>query len=487
MADDPVIANPTYMADIRHFFRPEDVQHMGDRGIPIGTYGDLKTNALRVLAVVTPPDAFMPPDPAGKWSANRAQTFRNWIINKYPEGTATPQTGGGTQPSSGETPVSRRRRNVADLTPEEVEALKTAFSGIMAREPSDPNGYFALAGIHGRPGSYCLHHQDLFAPWHRLYLKLFEDQLRTIPGCADVTLPYWDLSTPLPALLQEPPFASYKLPQNVPGIPPGFETARYSPEEITANLEGQDVIDELDKSLQQTKWGASGVSGYQLYSIQAHDGGHGSIGPTMSNPDTASYDPVFWFFHANLDRLWLKWQQNAGATTFTTFLSTVSEDHKFWWSAPMNGLPPWTTPTADQTIDFGIAYEDQTEEIALENRVGSIQALRSFAIKRSTPVSVRVKDIDRSNIPGSFAVHLLADGEPLKKRFFFQPPSPKDCHGCKDAPLVNITFDVDHAEIVDRKLSVAIEVPGLADEDKRFPVSQAGNPTINARLLLEEE
>lgn len=482
-----VIANPTYMTDIRHFFRPEDVQHMGDRGIPIGTYEDLKANALRVLAVTTPPDAFMPPDAEGKWTADRAQTFKNWIVNQYPEGTATPQTGGGTPTGAGETPAARVRKNVASLSADEIETLGTAFTGLMEREPTDQNSYFALAGIHGRPRSFCLHHQDRFAPWHRVYLKIFEDQLRLIPGCENVTLPYWDLSTLLPEVLQQPPFDSYTLPQTVPGIPPGYKTERYSPEDIMDNLNGQEVLDELDKSLQQSKWGASGVSGYLLYSIQAHDGGHGSIGPTMSNPDVASYDPVFWFFHSNLDRLWLKWQQNVGATTFTAFLSTVSQDHRMWWEAPMNALPPWSAPTADGTIAFEITYEDQAEEIALENRVGSIEALHAFAIKRSTPVSVRVKDIDRSNIPGSFAVHLLADGEPIKKRFFFQPPSPKDCEGCRESPLVNITFDVDQEEILDRKLSVQIEVPSLADDDKRFPVSQAGSPTINARLLLEEE
>ncbi|MDQ3934410.1 MAG: tyrosinase family protein [Actinomycetota bacterium] len=487
MADDPVGPNPTYMADIRHFFRPQDVRHMGDRGIHIGTYEDLKANATNVLGVVMPPGAFMPPDADGKWSANRAQTFKNWIVNKCPEGTATPQPGGGTTPGSGEGPADRVRKNVASLSADEIATLKTAFTGIMDREPTDPNSYFALAGIHGRPRLLCLHHQDRYAPWHRAYLRVFEDQLRTVPGCEDVTMPYWDLSTPLPDLLQQPPFDSYALPQDVPGIPPDYKTERYTPQKIIDNLNEQDVLEELGKSLEQSKWGVSGIGGYQLYSIQAHDGGHGSIGPTMAKQERASYDPVFWFFHANLDRLWVKWQQNVGATTFTTFLSTVSADHKEWWSAPFNELKPWTAPTSDGTIAFGIAYEDTAEEIALENRVGSIQALHAFAIRRSTPVSVRVKNIDRSNIPGSFAVHLLADGEPIKKRFFFQPTSPKDCEGCRESPLVNITFDVDQEEILDRKLSIQIEVPGLEDEDKRFPVSRAGSPTINARLMLEEE
>ena len=38
---------------------------------------------------------------------------------------------------------------------------------------------------------------------------------------------------------------------------------------------------------------------------------------------------------------------------------------------------------------------------------------------------------------------------------------------------------------MDRKLSVVIDVAGH-EEIGHFPLSQAGNPTINARLLLDE-
>ncbi len=33
----------------------------------------------------------MPPDVTGKWSTERSQTFRNWIFNGFPLGSATPQ------------------------------------------------------------------------------------------------------------------------------------------------------------------------------------------------------------------------------------------------------------------------------------------------------------------------------------------------------------------------------------------------------------
>jgi tyrosinase len=146
-------------------------------------------------------------------------------------------------------------------------------------------------------------------------------------------------------------------------------------------------------------WGAYNVGGYQKFSIQAHDGGHGSIGPTMAVQEVAAFDPVFWFFHCNLDRLWLRWQQTVGATTLNGFKSTVTGDVT-WLDgpAPLNGLTPFTT-TTDQSIDLGVDYAEDhvlTEDhVAFENTAGSVEASRSFKIKSAAPVSVRVKDIAR--------------------------------------------------------------------------------------------
>ncbi len=173
---DQVIASPTYMADVRFFFRPEDVDHMGAKGVQLGTYDGVKRNALAVYAHTSAPNADMPPDAAGKWSAARSQTFKNWIVNGYPLGSATPQ------PPGNGAPASRLRKNVASLGADEIATLKAAFSGLMDKDPSDAGSYFALAGIHGLPQSWCLHHEDRYNPWHRVYLKRFEDALRSIPG-----------------------------------------------------------------------------------------------------------------------------------------------------------------------------------------------------------------------------------------------------------------------------------------------------------------
>jgi len=501
---DPIVASPTYMADIRFFFRPEDVDHMGAKGIDLGTYDGVKRNALAVLAHTAPPNADMPPDPAGQWSANRSQTFRNWILNGYPVGTATqpgngttgtqPGTGTGTQPGSGTTttPPDRLRKNVATLTAQEIQTLATAFSGLMAKEPSDPGSYFTLAGYHGLPQSWCMHHIDQFNPWHRVYLKTFEDALRSVPGCQDVTLPYWDISTPLPDALQQPPFDSYVLPQDPgatadppePGTYFPYTTSRFPLDTIAANLQQNGVLDDITTSLSQSRWGVYNVNGYQDFSIQAHDGGHVSVGPTMGDQNVSAYDPVFWFYHCNIDRLWLRWQNNVQGATLTGFTSTIDGDASWLTAPPSNALPPFSTTTG-ATIAYGISYDDEGPEVTVENPVGSIAAAHSFSIKSSAPVSVRVKDIDRLNIPGSFVVKLLAEGQPIAQRAFFQPNRPQNCANCRKQALVNIDFRIDQSELVDRTLSVQIDVVGHQDIGASFPLSQAGNPTINARLLLD--
>lgn len=508
-ADDPVIANPTYMADIRHFFTTEDVQHMAAKNIDLGTYDGVKGQAINIYQQTSagtmpppPPDSDEPP-----WSANKVQTFLNWMTNGYPVGSATAVP---VEPAPPEGATAGRvRKNVANLSDDEVDALKAAFTGLMGRPDSDPNSYWALAGIHWLPGGWdgvtgqCQHHVNPFIGWHRVYLKVFEDALRSVEGCADVTLPYWDFSTLLPPLLQEQPFASYTFPQDPgahikpnPGYFPGT-TSRFSPQQIKDNMDA-DVLGDLATSLKQSLWGkyGSGGSGYQQFSIQAHDMGHNSIGPTMANQDIAAFDPVFWFFHCNLDRCWLKWQEAVNATTLTGFKTTLG-GNSAWLAPPLNGLPPFSPPaltpatTTDETIAYGITYEEPTlelaEDLTLENTNGSLAAARSFSIKSSTPVSVRVKDIDRLNIPGSFVVNLLADGKVIARRAVFQPTTPRDCETCRSVGLVSLDFRIDQAQLVDRQLSVEIAVPGQADIGAKFPLSQAGNPTINARLLLHDE
>src|SRR3984893_8205570 len=108
------------------------------------------------------------------------------------------------------TPAPKIRRSLVDLQKDydsgnkaPLEALMRAWKGIKELPPDDPS-FFMIGGYHGEPfrgkgefdpnwwGGYCQHGTVLFPSWHRAYLWRLEQALQSIPGCADVTLPFWD-------------------------------------------------------------------------------------------------------------------------------------------------------------------------------------------------------------------------------------------------------------------------------------------------------
>ncbi len=105
----------------------------------------------------------------------------------------------------------RVRRSIQELQDEytkgnkkPLEDLMRAWKGIKDLPPEDPKSFFVLGGYHGEPfrgagwgsssywGGYCNHGNILFPTWHRIYLLKLEGALRSIPGCEDVTVPFWD-------------------------------------------------------------------------------------------------------------------------------------------------------------------------------------------------------------------------------------------------------------------------------------------------------
>ena len=133
--------------------------------------------------------------------------------------------------------------------------------------PTDLNSFFVIGGYHGEPfrgagwgssaywGGYCNHGNVLFPTWHRAYLARLEDALRSVPGCSDVTLPFWDETSDDSAANGIPwaltvqnveldgetvpnPLRSFVLPTNIVdnlsafpdadySKPKGYETVRY--------------------------------------------------------------------------------------------------------------------------------------------------------------------------------------------------------------------------------------------------------------------
>ena len=136
---------------------------------------------------------------------------------------------------------------------------------------------------------------------------------------------------------------------------------------------------------------------------------------------------------------------------------------------------------------MGVGYEHAVS-VPVEEvlpTMGHMNALRAMRLPDEPRVSIRVKNIDRLRIPGSFDVSVLAEGTVIAKRAFFQPTTPQECPGCSKKGIVSFDFVVPFSKA---KGDVAVAINLIRDGKRRqVPLFSCGSPTVNVRLLLEDE
>ncbi|SDS34362.1 Common central domain of tyrosinase [Formosa sp. Hel1_31_208] len=496
---------PTWYGGIRDLFTPTDIAHMAPHGIHLNDYDAVKNHAPDIYGQVASKN--MPP--GNPWNDQQANLFLEWMKSDYPKGTP-PKTAPLSMLKRQETQASRIRKDVNSLTITEVSKLKKAFSGLMALDMDNPNSYFKLAGYHGLPEAYCMHHIPPYNPWHRAYLVAFENALRKVDGCEDVTLPYWDIYSDFPDILNEAPFDSYTLPKKLSAsYPEGYQTSRNTLDVINEKLKQYSVIEDFKRALSQTDWedyhgGRAFDNATNDTSISAHDGGHGSIGPTMGNQEVAAFDPIFWFYHCNIDRMLWEWQNKMHATDTNGLLSTITSvsSRNYFTVSALERLAPFTeaAPFLNTTtiidsvqnldVDYADPLDDKTKKLAMtafaKKQRGSVSASEKFHIDTDM-VNVRVKGVNRVKIPGSFSVHLLKDGKIIASKAFFQPSEVDKCPNCIDNPIVHFDFKLPLEQVKTGKLETWIEPNNHEPFGDRFPHKLMDKPTINVRLLLRNE
>jgi tyrosinase len=494
------VAEPTWYGTVRQMFTKADVDHMSIVGLDLTSYEQVRTSAGAIYGQVS--TGAMPP--GQPWSQDMLQTFLNWMSNGYPKGRPpSTQVSALLSAASTKRAATRIRKDIDALSVTERDLLKKAFGGIIAKDPVDPNSYFVQAGYHWLPAPlYCQHHVPGYNPWHRAYLMSFENALRSVPGCEQVTLPYWDITKPFPELLKAAPFDKYTLPKDIgQGFNHGYVTMRFNYPDIQQNLLLYEVTADLNRALTKTDWEDfhgfwSGASNNTI--IAAHDGGHGAIGTTMANQSVAAYDPVFWFFHANWDRLWWAWQKNMNATNLNGLLSTINKQtdlssYQLFTVPALQSLEPFTSLPIDldsvKIIDSANALDvDYTAPEAQPSLPAfAPKTSRSVSVDRSVSinpqrVTVTVDGLNRLKIPGSFKVHLFKDGQRLATRFMFQPNEADKCEMCVKNAIAHFDFDLPLQQVSGGTLRVQVEPIDTGFVGARFPTKLMGDPTISVHL-----
>jgi tyrosinase len=440
-------------------------------------------------------------------------------------------------------PTSRVRRSLTELQAAydngdkaPLEALMRAWKGIKELPAGDPRSFFVLGGYHGEPfrgggwgssaywGGYCHHGNILFPLWHRFYLLALEDALRSIPGCGDVTLPFWDECSPdsvangIPHALTDAtfmldgaeianPLKSFKLPlniidnigsdQNLYTKWKDYETVRYpfsglvgtkSDQTATSKHNGQwtyeqavplldaNIVAWLDQpelhigkhvirtgvhdaflacldapnytvfsnTTSAAEWNANqtpsvvpiesphnkihlAVGGFDVPKQGDFDVISGANGD-MGENDTAGLDPIFYFHHCFIDRVFWLWQQRHSAThaieVIDGYPGTNSADNQGptpgiapnAWLSLDTPLEPFKRPTGDgfytgregvNIDDLGYAYGPGS----LEDAVAA--APHALAAPAASGRHVHVSGVNRGHIRGSFliAAYAQVDGK----------------------------------------------------------------------------
>jgi tyrosinase len=191
----------------------------------------------------------------------------------------------------------RIRKDVDNLTDTEQRRLISALTQLKAL-PDPAANYVHFASIHGRS---CPHGCELFLPWHRAYIYEFETALRRFEP--DVTLPYWDWTqTPkVPSLFSA-------------SLPNALYYERYTDQERhnMPNLHPLPTkadTDTVSKIPDFLHFGGAGEDTPWMGDLETiHGWPHLWTGDTMADIGFAACDPIFWSHHANVDRIWAKWQ-----------------------------------------------------------------------------------------------------------------------------------------------------------------------------------
>jgi tyrosinase len=292
-------------------------------------------------------------------------------------------------------PVIRQNQNA--LSPEEKVAFVKAVHALKGEKlPGNIyNTYDQFVVIHLQYEWYG-HRGPAFLPWHRWFLKKFEEALQRMDST--LSLPYWDWSVdnsknsqiwqsgfmgpngttadgqvtsgpfaikwgqwPLKILIYpetEKPYLKRQM-----GPEPGDPSSLPTPQDVTDTL-NQTPYDVPD-------WDEHSRSGFRNtlegFIPGPRSGMHNRIHNWVSGsmiPVTSPNDPVFFLHHCFIDKLWADWQSlHLNEAWYLPTDGTTRKGHNL-----NDTMPPWSERTPNGVIDHrALGYRYDTDDYLLAN------------------------------------------------------------------------------------------------------------------------
>jgi tyrosinase len=207
-----------------------------------------------------------------------------------------------------EVPIMVRiRKNAQSMTAPEIARFVAAFA---AFNNQGMGRFVDFRNMHVQVSSPEAHSAPGFLPWHRAYLLDLERELQAIDP--SVSMPYWRFDQPAPRLFSRDFIGVSNANGNVQFAPTN-PLQFWRTDGVTGVVRTPDFNTSTGTAfvISEAQTLALGSSYAQFRTMEGnpHALAHTSFGGSISSIPTAARDPLFFLLHANVDRLWAKWQR----------------------------------------------------------------------------------------------------------------------------------------------------------------------------------
>jgi tyrosinase len=202
----------------------------------------------------------------------------------------------------------RIRKNAQTLPAPERDRYLAALGTLNAQ---GQGAYRDFRDIHTDVSDREMHGNTGFLPWHRAYVLDLERALQAIDS--SVTVPYWRFDQPAPALFTRD-YMGESDPNDRVLFNPGHALENWRTDNDSGITRGlrfsiNGPANVISEAATINLGGQTGIySRFRGMEGNPHGSAHTSFDGPINYPPTAVKDPLFFMLHANIDRLWAKWQ-----------------------------------------------------------------------------------------------------------------------------------------------------------------------------------
>jgi hypothetical protein len=205
----------------------------------------------------------------------------------------------------------RERREIRQLSQEELYEFVDAVKTI-----NEKGEFYARMALLHHILRKEVHGNAMFLPWHRYFLYMFEKELQKVHP--RVMLPYWDTAFDSQYPTHSPVLSELMMGGNgrpedncvIDGLFANFEVnitrplclrRKYDQENVTSSFPPIEAVLNVIHTRENF-----GEFSHELEN-RLHNSVHRSIGGDMTL-HISPKDPIFYLHHANVDRIWNRWQ-----------------------------------------------------------------------------------------------------------------------------------------------------------------------------------